>query len=324
MSHDIDFSTSKPAIAYVGERPWHGLGQKLPEGEPIEVWLKEAQLEWHLKRLPVQYLVEGKLNTMDDRFVLVRSDTSKALSIVSGDYRIVQPKEVLEFYRDLMEDHGYALETAGALNGGRKVWALAKTGKTETADGNGGDEIAAYVLLATSCDKTLATTAAFTSIRVVCQNTLFFAIDDIKTGKRPQVKVPHNFSFDPKRVKIKLGLIDEAWDAFMKKVKKMATRPMEKEEASSFIEALFGKKDDKPLSSKAQREYETILSLFSSAPGQDLATAKDTLWGAVNAVTYYTDHVRGRTAGDRMDSAWFGTGCALKDRTWKEACLLLE
>ena len=100
MSHEIDLSTGLPAIAYVGERPWHELGEKLPEGQSIEVWLKAARLEWELRRLPVQYLVDGKLRTMDDRFGLVRSDTHAALSVVSGDYQIVQPKEVLEFYRD--------------------------------------------------------------------------------------------------------------------------------------------------------------------------------------------------------------------------------
>ena len=63
---------------------------------------KAARLGWELKRLPVQYLVNGRLRTMDDRFVLVRSDTYAALSVVSGDSKIVQPREVLEFYRELM------------------------------------------------------------------------------------------------------------------------------------------------------------------------------------------------------------------------------
>jgi hypothetical protein len=54
VGHDIDESTGIPAVAYAGEeRPWHGLGQKLPEGEPIERWLQAARLEWRLKRLPV-------------------------------------------------------------------------------------------------------------------------------------------------------------------------------------------------------------------------------------------------------------------------------
>jgi hypothetical protein len=89
MAHEIDSSTGAPAIAYVGEKPWHGLGEKLPENQPIEVWLKAARLEWELERLPVKYLVDGRLRTMDDRFVLARMDTHAALSVVSGDYQTV-------------------------------------------------------------------------------------------------------------------------------------------------------------------------------------------------------------------------------------------
>src|SRR5882757_3849199 len=201
MPHDIDLSTGKPAIAYVGEKPWHQLGEKLPEGAPIDIWLRAAKLEWELTRLPVQYLVDGTLRTMEDRFVLVRNDTNAALSVVSSDYQIVQPREVLEFYRELVTMYGYTLETSGALDGGRKVWALAKTGVTDAADEDGKDELSAYLLLATSCDKTLATTAAFTSIRVVCQNTLFFAIEEVALKRRPQVKVPHNLRFEAEQVK---------------------------------------------------------------------------------------------------------------------------
>lgn len=323
MSHDIDLSTGKPAIAYVGDTPWHGLGEKLPEGQSIEVWLKVAQLDWNLQRLPVQYLVEGKLRTMEERFALVRSDTATALSIVSDEYHIVQPKEVLEFYRDLVSSYGYTLETAGALNGGRKVWALAKTGITRAVGHDGEDRLAAYVLLATSCDKTLATTAAFTSIRVVCQNTLSFAVDDIKKEKRPHVKVPHNFRFDANQVKSELGLIDAAWNSFIENVQKMVAHPMKAQEASSFYNAILGQKEDKPLSGKARREHETIMALFKSAPGQELKTTKETLWGAVNAATYYVDHIRTGNSGDRLDSVWFGAGSALKDKAWVEACLLL-
>ena len=319
MAHEIDLSTGKPAIAYVGEEPWHGLGEKLPENASIDTWLRSARLEWELKRLPVQYLVDGRIRTMDDRFVLVRSDTHAALSVVSGDYQIVQPREVLEFYRELMMLYGYTLETSGALDGGRKVWALARTGVTGAADNGGKDELAAYVLLATSCDKTLATTAAFTSIRVVCQNTLFFAMDDIKTGRRPQVKVPHNVRFDAGQVKHELGVMDKAWSGFIETVRRMAGYQMTPDAASSFFEDMLLPKHGTALSKKAQREHKTIIALFGSAPGQELSSAKGTLWGAVNAVTYYADHVRSGTVGDRLDSAWFGAGHALKEKAWAKA-----
>jgi phage/plasmid-like protein (TIGR03299 family) len=218
-----------------------------------------------------------------------------------------------------VKSYGYALETCGALDGGRKVWALAKTGITGAADNGGTDKLAAYVLLATSCDKTLATSAAFTSVRVVCQNTLFFAYEDVKTQKRLQVKVPHNLRFDPQQVKEKMGLMDNAWSGFIVMVRKMAGHSMKPDAASAFFEQLLVQKDGKALSSKARREHETIRGLFTSAPGQELPTAKETLWGAVNAVTYYVDHVRSGAGVDRLDSAWFGAGSALKERAWTKA-----
>jgi phage/plasmid-like protein (TIGR03299 family) len=324
MPHDIDLSTGKPAIAYVGEKPWHQLGEKLPKDAPIDIWLRAAKLEWELTRLPVQYLVDGTLRTMEDRFVLVRNDTNAALSVVSSDYQIVQPREVLEFYRELVTMYGYTLETSGALNGGRKVWALAKTGVTDTADQGGKDELSAYLLLATSCDKTLATTAAFTSIRVVCQNTLFFAIEEVGLKRRPQVKVPHNLRFEAEQVKERLGLMDKAWSEFIGRVRKMTGRPMHPDEASAFFKDLFIQNQNPGLSMRAQREHEAILALFRSAPGQDLQSAKDTLWGAVNAVSYYVDHIRAGSAGDRLNSAWFGAGSALKEKAWVQANALVS
>lgn len=134
MGHDLDKSTGEPAMAYVGARPWHGLGERLAPGKPIEIWLKAARLDWELSRQPVQYLVDGGFRVMDRRFVLARTDTGDALSIVSDDYNIVQPREILEFYRELLTPSGYSLETAGALAGGRKVWALATSGISEPLD----------------------------------------------------------------------------------------------------------------------------------------------------------------------------------------------
>ncbi len=122
--------------------------------------------------------------------MLYRSDTKTPLSVVSNRYQVVQPREVLEFYRDLTEVSGYELETAGVLKGGRKFWALARTGQSTALKGN--DQIIGYLLLATSCDGTLATTATPTTVRVVCNNTLTIALD----GTARAIKVPHNTRFE--------------------------------------------------------------------------------------------------------------------------------
>jgi hypothetical protein len=103
----------------------------------------------------------------------------------------------------------------------------------------------------------------------------------------------------------------------------MVDLPMKPDAASTFFEQLLVQKDGKTLSSKAQREHKTIRGLFTSAPGQDLDTAKETLWGVVNAVTYYVDHVRSEASVDRLDSAWFGAGYALKEKAWTQASTMI-
>jgi phage/plasmid-like protein (TIGR03299 family) len=328
MSHDIDHSTGKPAMAYVGEAPWHRLGERLPPGQSIETWVEAARLDWRIQMMPVQYQFQNRIQVMDDRFVLARDDTGVALSIVSADYQVVQPGEVLEFYRDLVKERQYTLETAGALDGGRKVWALAKTGLVKDVANDPADKLGAYVLLATSCDKTLATTATFTSIRVVCQNTLGFAFQDMKGQKRRHIKIDHMKKFDPTPIKKQLGLIDKAWERFMEQINPMASYSLKNGAASRFFESLFLSDMDmeerkSPANSKF-REINQIASLFHSAQGQNLDTTKETLWGAVNAVTYYVDHVRSTKSVERIDSAWFGTGASLKEKAWDRAMELIE
>lgn len=328
MSHDLDFSTGQAAMAYVGEVPWHGLGEQLPPGQSIETWVQAARLDWQIQMLPVQFQFQGKIRVMPERFVLARDDTGSPLSVVSGDYQVVQPKEVLEFYRDLVEERHYTLETAGALDGGRKVWALAKTGLVANVADDAADQLGAYVLLATSCDKSLATTATFTSIRVVCQNTLGFAFEDVKAQQRRHIKIDHSRKFDPRSIKEQLGLIDQAWSRFMDKVNPLAAWQLEDAAARKFFESLF--LSDKELDEGKQpsnakyNEINQISSLFHSAQGQEIKTAKNTLWGAVNAVTNYVDHVRTTKSVERIDSAWFGTGAALKEKAWQRAMELIE
>ena len=111
-------------MAYTGAEPWHGLGNRLPAKQPLDVWQREAGMDWQIKESPVRFMADsigtlGTIHSFDEQKVLYRSDTKAALSVVSQRYQIVQPKEVLEFYRDLTDVSGYELETAGVLKAGR-------------------------------------------------------------------------------------------------------------------------------------------------------------------------------------------------------------
>ena len=222
-------------MAYTGQTPWHGLGNPLTPNQPIETWAKQAGMDWQIKSSPVRYLAGdtdylGQVMPYPDKKVLYRSDNNAPLSVVSPRYKVVQPSEILEFYRDLTEISGFELETAGVLKQGRKIWALAKTGNAMKLQG--GDVTNGYLLLATACDGTMATTAQFTSIRVVCNNTLSVAIGNTAGA----IKVPHSTTFDAHEVKQKLGLPVAAWDNFSYRMKALSERKVSNKEALQYLE----------------------------------------------------------------------------------------
>ena len=148
-------------MAYVGNTPWHGLGNKLAPHQPIEVWKKQAGMDWQIEESEVRFISGnhgiGAIEAFPENKVLYRSDTKAPLAVVSKRFQVVQPEEVLEFYRDLTQYNGFELETAGVLREGRKFWALARTGQSTTLKGR--DKVEGYLLLATACDGSLATTA---------------------------------------------------------------------------------------------------------------------------------------------------------------------
>lgn len=329
MAHEVQ------TMAYVGDEPWHGLGNKLSPNQPIEVWAKQAGMDWTIESSDVSYYANhtagGKLiMPFADNKVLYRSDTLEPLSVVSQRYQEVQPREILEFYRDLTEQADFELETAGVLKGGRKFWALAKTGQSTALKGK--DVSNGYILLATACDGTLATTAQFTSIRVVCNNTLAISLADKSGGV---VKVPHSTVFDADKVKNQLGISINQWNEHMYQMKQLTERRITQAQATNYLNRLFNDVDDTlimfPTNNKTQKAVPNakamnqIMTMFNGqGRGADLDSARDTAYGLLCAVTEFVDHERRAMSTDhRLDSAWFGTGANLKQKGLEEAMRLI-
>jgi phage/plasmid-like protein (TIGR03299 family) len=281
-------------------------------------------MDWQIREAPVRFMTDtagsvGAIESFPENKVLFRSDTNSPLSVVSQRYKVVQPREILEFYRDLTEVSGFELETAGILKGGRKIWALARTGQSSTLKGN--DVTNAYVLLATACDGTLATTAQFTSIRVVCNNTLAVAL----AGSTGAVKVPHNTSFDADAVKRQLGISVSTWDSFMYQMKGLSERKINANEAINYFLRVFPHLDKKTSKNTSERAIAKAMSLFNGhGKGAELPSSKGTAFGILNSVTEFVDHERrARSADHRLESAWFGQGAALKEKALEQALLLI-
>lgn len=305
-------------MAFVGALPWHGLGQELAAGADLETWKQAAGMDWLIKRSRVRF---GESEIFDQHHVLFRSDTKAPLSIVSPKYKIVQPGEVLEFFRDLTDANGYTLNTAGTLFDGKRFWALASIGEEACVVGE--DKIGGYLLLSSSCDGTLATTAKFTTVRVVCNNTLGMALS---TKSRNEVTVRHTSRFDAESAKQQLGLARDNFGEFLMASRQLAAKRVNNTMAELFVSQLLTE-DTKTVVGKdvaKSKQFMKIMDLFKgSAMGGTLAGVDGSAWGMVNAVTEFVDH-HARAASDahRLTSAWFGRGDDLKTLAFEKALAL--
>lgn len=348
MSHELDFTKGVAAIAYTGDTPWHGYGSRLVGDETLEQWLVAAGMDYTVKESPIfhnpyiSFNDDGELvndphriaiqapssfDQVPKKKILTRSDTYGVLGIVSHGYKVVQPAEVMEFFRDLVDDQGFKIHTAGVLSDGNRVWALAETGNEFAV--KGADRMAGYLLLATSYDGKFATTAQFTSIRVVCNNTLSWSLNQGEGQSQGIVRVPHMADFKSKEVKSELGLLGdigtEGWKTFQDNVVQLSEVTVTKRQAVEFFLELLGVDEEQAAAGKQLINTKKLLAFYESGPGSDFISAKNTTWGLVNAVSFFTDHGRrAHNNGTRFNSAAFGSGAQLKAKAFDKALALAD
>ena len=146
---------------YVREKPWHGLGIEVKEAPTSADALVYAGLDWSVSQKDV-YTEDG---TMIPGYKANLRDTdSAALGIVSDRYKVVQNEDAFRFTDDLL-GAGVAYETAGALQGGRKVWMLARMPHRYII---AGDEIAPYMVVMNSHDGSSGIKVAMTPMMSWC------------------------------------------------------------------------------------------------------------------------------------------------------------
>jgi phage/plasmid-like protein (TIGR03299 family) len=316
--HLIDNSLGFNAMAYTGATPWHGLGQSLDPSADISTWTKSAGLDWTAEKSDISWNTPEGIFSDSDTKVLYRSDTKKMLSTVSKGYKVVQPSEVMSFFAALVDSNNVQMHTAGCLSGGKKIWALAKI--NEGSEIVPGDIVQPYLLLATSFDGTLATVARFTSIRVVCNNTLTISSSEEALSNpagntyKSVVRIPHSAIFDAKTVRLDMGLALDSFEKFLLNCRKQANNKLNAADAKDLtVELLKSPVEQDTDAILESRGYKKIMSLFQKdSKGNSLVG--DSTWGWLNAVTEYVDWHKGYGADSRMKSAWFGTGEQLKNK----------
>ena len=336
MAHMIENNM----IAYRGEKPWHGLGFQVDENTTGIEMLKIAGLDWKVQRRALAMRDSNGENLITAELegykAIVRSDNNVCFGIPTKRYNVVQNEEIVKLFREYCEAGHAKMETVGTLRNGAVVWALAKLNGGTATTLKGGDKMEGYILFSTSHDGTLSTVGKATSVRVVCYNTMSAAL---KGGV--DFKVKHSTKWTAEKAqdaKDKLGMASEQIMQFNAVAAALANVPIDKQGQIEYLSRLMSGKlllntiDDSkiPTGNDLLKSIEGIATLSGSpenvlnrvgksildamidSPGANLESAKGTLWGAVNGVSYYTDHQAGRTQDSRLSNAWFGQNDELK------------
>lgn len=313
MAHMID-TTSRDTASYAStQREWHGLGQLMPIGATVEEWQKQAGMDYKVQRSVIRYATERDLKdatafrTVDDKHVLFRSDTGAPLGVVSDGYKVVQPADVLEFFKEWAHAGGVTIESAGVLFGGKRYFATSKLSEGISVDGSR-DKVALYALFSTSADGSLASEVRIVTVRTVCNNTLRLALGSASAAYR----VTHRSVFQVDAAKDAIEAANEEFGAFMTTARTLANIKVDFERAEHLTTQLVMKANEE--TARASAGFTRIMGLFNGAgKGSGLETSHDTAWGWLNAVTEYADHhSRTRSVENRTASSLWGAGDAMK------------
>ncbi len=157
------------SMFYVRETPWHGLGTKVKEAPASNDALILAGLNWQVLQEPI---FTAASEPIEGYKVNVRDSDRKVLGVVTDRYKVIQNNEAFAFTDELLGE-GVRYETAGSLQGGKKVWLLAHMPREYIISG---EQISPYLVFSNTHDGSGAIKVALTPIRVVCQNTLNLAL----------------------------------------------------------------------------------------------------------------------------------------------------
>jgi len=313
--HQIDTTSLNRASYASTQREWHGLGELMPAGQSIEQWQTAAGMNYEVQRGYVRYATERnqsaeQMQVVKDKVVLFRSDTHAPLGVVSDGYKLVQPREVLDFFREWADAGGMTIESAGVLFGGKRYFATAKLADGVCVDGTR-DKIVPYALLSTSADGSLATEGRWTSVRVVCNNTLRMAREGATA-----FRLTHRSAWDPTKFRSVIEEAQAEFGTFMQTARMLAGVKVESKLAEEMTLALLRKGTADSDKVKESRGFTQVMNLFNgAAKGALLETSRETAFGWLNACTEYFDHhVRAQNDENRIASALWGQGDDMKQR----------
>jgi phage/plasmid-like protein (TIGR03299 family) len=296
--------TSTDSMFSVRQTPWHGLGAVLPENpKTISEAIAWSGLGWGVAKEPIAVdrgdvamadsIWDPRCEEIPGYYATVRQDTRTVLGIVGDRYRVVQNWEAFQFVDQLLGS-AVNFETAGSLNGGRRVWVLASLPDHIQV---GGDPVRPYVLLMNSHDGSTAVVAATTPVRVLCQNTLNWGL--AKARQRFSIRHTEQIGRRVHEARRVLELSVDYYAQFQQLGDQLASQAMSDRQLRRVLEHLYPSGTEDSTTDRVARTREgrkdQIVDLFLR--GDTVGNAPGSKWAAVNAIVEFSDWHRPLRAG---------------------------
>jgi phage/plasmid-like protein (TIGR03299 family) len=321
MAHEIG------EMFWYGAVPWHGLGRQARQPLTLDEALAQGGLNWNVGLVPIA-TADGAASPAAHRRAVVRSDRepghpARVVGVVHPGFRPLQNREGGELFDRLFHPGARKYHTGGYLRNGEVVWLLARL--PEDIRVGGDDVVETYLLYSNSHDGSQPIDIRLTTVRVVCRNTLSFALNGhsaraFRWRHRDDPSVIERVAVDF------LQLTTRQIREQEKNFRELAARHCDDAAFARFLARLLP--DPPPPQSlgaggTAVRAWNTRRTTVAAAraaltnvrtegvPAREIPPDMPTWWGAVNAVTGWVDHLQ-RTGGDRYAHALFGTGKRLK------------
>jgi phage/plasmid-like protein (TIGR03299 family) len=295
MAHEIEMINGEASFASLREPAWHGLGTVFNDEEiSTKEMLELANLqEWNVRLEEVE--APATLTSDKNYFYVVRDNPvienqNDILGIVGERYNVLQNEELFDF-ADAMLDGG-RWETAGSLRGGRVVFGSLALDRETVLDPNGvADKINTYLVVNTSHDGSISIQASVTPVRVVCANTLNFALRSVKQT----FKIRHTQTANGKvqSAKTALGIANAYMDDFSVMANKMIQTELSAKQFNDILLTAYPKpdKDSKQALTKWTNKIDMLNDIYT---GEFNHMISGNAWGALNAMTERIDWFRGQ------------------------------
>ena len=328
MAHELEMVNGQANMVWAETPCWHGLGTQMDPNEGALAWMRAANLDWNVKRMPMFTTLPNNENATvlgrdgGEYGVLVRDHgTGKfakedIFGPVGPEWIPTQNEEVFTLMERFCKAGKMKMETCGALKGGTEIWALAKYDNFELVKG---DTAIGYLLFHNAHIWGKSNTIRNTATRVVCNNTLTAALSSNNNGT---FRMPHIRAFDEEvqnAAEQAITIANEQNTRFKEAATFLASKKAEAQKVQEFIAKLYQPKlvsSNTPLIDNFTRTSMNTWDAITFAPGAELQSAKGTWWGAYNGVTYQEDHMRFFHTDETnvIGSALLGNGARRKEK----------